>query len=191
MVDIASIKGGAAHKYLIEWIEKNLGDVPGDVIEIGAFVGHFTARLSEWANKRGKFVYAVDCFDTEHDEAMGDFYIDWVDGKSQYDAYKKNIDSCHNVYTIPVDSTRMAFLPPRGFCLAYIDGGHTFDVVLSDFNFVMARMNYGGIVIFDDYQHDLPEVTRAINHIRDHWRTLISQTWKMQHISLAIRLGEA
>jgi predicted O-methyltransferase YrrM len=47
--------------------------------------------------------------------------------------------------------------------LAFVDGWHTFDQVVTEFYFINRMLAIGGVVIFDDA--DLPGVNRVLRHI--------------------------
>jgi len=89
-------------------------------------------------------------------------------GKSQAGDvhYKKcvrrmeGIQHTHNLtWTLHKGFTTDTLITPRKFDLAYIDGGHSYETVLHDYN----MLKDSHIIIFDDY--NLNEVKRAVDSI--------------------------
>lgn len=184
-------KADSTYDALIEFMLQNCQAAKGDILEIGAFCGHFTRILAEAFSDR--MVYAVDVFDPTYDEhTMGDRYTTWLDGQDQLTVYRKNIAKHENVITIMCDSANLykCALFSGPIKIAYIDGGHSFASVSKDFGFVWARLPIGGLAVFDDYDYDLPGVTDAIDGCVKVLRSDGKKytTWRLENLkSFAIR----
>lgn len=161
MGEVISQKGDAVYDALIEFMKSNVECICGDVLEIGSFCGHFTRKLSDAF--KGSIVFSVDVFDPSYDEIMGDLYVRWLNGVSQFEEYRLNIKNLTNVVTLVCDSALLRDVRLTSLKIAYIDGGHSYSTVSKDFGIAWGLLKHGGLVVFDDYDHDLPNVTRAIN----------------------------
>ena len=159
--------------------------VDGDVVEIGVFLGGGTYKLARFLEERApsKRVYAIDIFDPDFDATpstggftMADFYDKLLRGRSQRAVYDDVTRGLANLTTIEGDS-RTVDIPARKVCFAYIDGNHEPEYVRSDFERVWERTSPGGVVAFDDYGDDLPEVTRAVNELVGAHSAEIARVW--------------
>ncbi len=157
--------------------ERRLGSVEGDVVEVGAFLGGGTYKLATYlARKRSrKIVYAVDVFDATvdkstciHGQVMADMYAKAISsvgmGLSQWEVFSRVTSTCRNVRVIKGD-TKHIELPMDRISLAFIDGNHQPSYVRNDFYLVWPKLAVGGVIAFDDYGHDLPQVTSTINEL--------------------------
>jgi SAM-dependent methyltransferase len=160
------------YEVLLEEIERfGLDRLDGDVLEIGAFLGGGSAKLSGWFGLRSpqKRVIVVDVFDPNFDStttvegwAMHDLYASALDGRSQRAVFDEVTRSCGNLTVISGDSTSID-LPATRLAFAFVDGSHVPEDVRSDFKRVWERLSPGGIVAFHDYGADLPGVTRTLH----------------------------
>ena len=153
----------------------------GDLVEIGVFLGGGVQQLARLAPH--KRVVAVDLFapgadltPTVDGSPMAAIYRDVLgegDQRALYDAVVAGLD---NVVTVVGDSAEVE-LPVERVAFAHIDGNHDPAYVRSDFEKVWARTVPGGIVAFDDYGHDLPQVTAAIDALRTERAPEIARFW--------------
>ncbi len=166
-------------------LQKEVYKLEGDFVEIGAFLGVGTYKLSKLleALKVDKKVYAIDIFDIRFDESinidkkkMSEIYKEIIGEENQYEIYRKNIKDCKNVVTIIGDSKKIK-LPCKKVSFAFIDGNHSPEYVKSDFYLVWNKMVSKGIVAFDDYGHDLPQVTETIHQIIGEQKDKILKIW--------------
>lgn len=163
------------YEVLIEFIKKNkILNVRGDLLEIGAFLGGGTRKLSSFLSKAspGKQLWVIDVFDptfdwttNTHGDSMSHLYANALarfNGKSQWEIFQANTRNCKNVKVIKSDS-RLADVGNANLCFAFIDGNHDPDYVQSDFRLAWTHLNSGGVIAFDDYGKDLPQTTKAID----------------------------
>ncbi len=165
----------AGYEWLIKTCEEEgVMKLQGDLIEVGSFVGGGTRKLSNYAKRFGKKVYAVDIFNSSADlttcekgVSMADIYVECSQrlGLTIFEAYWFNVGKCSNVITVRKDSKNIRFSPGRRFCFGFIDGNHSPEYVANDFYLVWNHLVHGGIVAFHDYGHDLPQVTKTINKL--------------------------
>jgi len=166
-------------------IQQKLYQLEGDFIEIGAFLGGGTYKLSKLLEKLrvNKKIYAIDIFNPEFDktictrgEAMSELYKRILEGKDQYEIYKEVTKNCRNVVTLIGDSKKIT-IPCRKIAFAYIDGNHSPEYVRNDFYLVWSKLVSSGIVAFDDYGYDLPQVTKTVNQLIDEQSDKIFKVW--------------
>jgi hypothetical protein len=159
--------------------------VPGDVLEIGVFLGGGTYKLCRFLEHRApeKRVYALDVFDPDFDASpclggipMTRLYQGALKGGSQRDIYQRVTTKCRNLTTLEGDSAAVP-VPEVPLCLAFIDGNHAREYVRSDFELVWKRLSVGGVVCLHDYGHDLPEVTAEIHRLIGRYAEQIARVW--------------
>jgi len=170
------------YESLIDYINKRrLYRLEGDIVEIGAFVGGGTVKLAKLAHAYSKKVFVVDIFDPMNDRTatingttMSDIYLAFLEGKSQYQSYCENTNSCDNIVTIKEDSKKVKFPSNQRFMFGFIDGNHQPEYVRNDFLLVWNRLVSGGVMGLHDYKSELPEVTRTIDQLLDEKRSEIA-----------------
>ncbi|MGB9830892.1 MAG: class I SAM-dependent methyltransferase [Fervidicoccus fontis] len=149
-------------------------ELPGDIIEVGSFVGGGTRKLARYALQFKKRVYAVDIFKPSADLTtcekgvrMADLYTDYLQklGLTMFEAYWFNVSKYSNVITIPKDSKEVKFRASQKFCFGFIDGNHSPEYVVNDFYLVWNSLVPDGIIAFHDYGYDLPQVTETIDNL--------------------------
>lgn len=194
MGEVISQKGDVTYNALIEFMEENICRCWGDVLEIGAFCGHFTRRLAEWFDDCS--VFAIDVFEPEHDKTIGKLYKQWLNGENQFEEYRRNIAGLNNVITVVCDSKNLHhhlwFVD--GLKAVYIDGGHDYETVKMDFEFAWNNLEVGGVIVLDDYKHNLPDVTRAIDDSIERLKSIgracgsTIKVWHLQELTaMAVR----
>jgi hypothetical protein len=157
----------------------------GDFVEIGAFLGggvYQLARLLEHAGANGR-VIAIDIFAPQADETrctrgrtMAEIYAELLPHADQREVYDAVVAPCRNVVTIAGDSADVE-IPSEAIAFAHVDGNHDPEYVRGDFERVWGRMVPGGVVAFDDYGHDLPEVTETVDALRREHAGEIADSW--------------
>lgn len=166
-------------------LQHKIYQLAGDFVEIGAFLGGGTYKLSRLLRKLGldKKIYAIDIFNPDFDKSMctqrltmSELYMRTLRGLNQYEVYKKITKGFDNVVTIMGDSMKIT-LPCQKICFAYIDGNHNPDYIRNDFYIIWDKLVSGGVVAFDDYGYDLPQVTETIHGLIGENRGKIEKIW--------------
>lgn len=163
----------AGYEIIIDFLDKYLDSgVIGNVLEIGAFMGGGTQKLGKWAEKHNKRIYVIDIFKVDSDntqtlkgETMRDLYKKSLNGRELYSIFLQNTKNLNNLIVFRSDSKNTTLDPKLQFCFAFIDGNHSYEYVLNDFNLAWQLISNGGWVGLHDYDHDLQSVTRAIDEI--------------------------
>ncbi len=160
------------YEILLDQVDKQkIIELDGDFVEIGCFLGGGTYKLCKYleVNKSSKKVYALDIFSPSFDKTkclsgkkMSSIYMSKLKEKNQLELYKKITKNCNNLITLVGDSKKVE-LPLKKISFAYIDGNHSAEYVRNDFNLVWRKLVKGGVISFDDYGYDLPNVTKQIN----------------------------
>ena len=125
---------------------------PSTIVEIGTWRGINAAKMIERANRYKPVKYiGFDLFedltaDIKTEEFNGKAYTSLNEAKTNisrltqnYDLVKGNTKDTIPIYIFP----EIDFL--------YIDGGHSFETIESDWNNTKQYLNKDSIVIFDDY----------------------------------------
>ena len=166
-------------------LKERVYELDGDFVEIGVFLGGGTYKISKLLEqlKSSKKLYAIDIFDPSFDmtictqgKTMEELYGRILKGKDQRYLYNKTIKSCKNIVTIAGNSKQVE-LPCEKIAFAFIDGNHSPDYVKNDFYKVWEKMVSKGIVAFDDYGYDLPQVTKTIDELLKEEEQNILKTW--------------
>ena len=177
------------YEVLVSYIqERELMKLPGDLIEIGSFVGRGTAKLAYFAKKFGKKVYTIDIFDIDMDKQkdvsgvrMSDIYQSYLERikMDQWQAYHCMIKGLSNVVTIRKDSAKVKFPTDKRFMFGFIDGNHTPEYVMSDFYLVWRNLVSDGVVAFHDYGGSIPQVTTTVDSLISKHRKEINKIVKL------------
>lgn len=167
----------AGYDILLQYIQRHcLYKLPGDIAEIGAFMGGGTRKLGEFFKGYGKKIIVVDLFDPSYDntenergEAMSSIYRLILGNRDLMGIFSKNIARLKNVVVYRTDSKKMIFNDDMRLCFSIIDGNHDPSYVKNDFKLLWEKTVNGGAVALHDYGGDLPQVTSAIDSlIRDY-----------------------
>lgn len=177
----------AGYDLLLQYIQRHrLYNLPGDIAEIGAFMGGGTRKLGEFFKDYGKKVIVVDVFDPSFDhtlnergEAMSDIYKIILGNKDLMDIFNRNTAHLENIVVNRTDSQEMVFNGDTKLCFSVIDGNHNPAYVKNDFELVWGRTVRGGAVAMHDYGGDLPQVTTAINDLLKKYEAEIDKIEKM------------
>jgi hypothetical protein len=165
--------------------QHGLQHVPGDIVEIGVFLGGGTYKLCRWfeAQAPDKRVIAIDVFDPDFDvtastdgDTMAALYEGWLAGRDQRAVFDEVTGACTNLTVLAADSAAVE-LPAEAVAFAYVDGHHSAEYVRSDFELVWRRLSPGGVVGFDDYGGNLPEVTRTLHRLIGEHADEIARGW--------------
>ena len=159
--------------------------VPGDIVEIGVLLGGGTYKLCHWAalNAPNKQVISIDIFDATVDvtlcaggKTMAALYEEALAGRDQREVFDEVTRDCTNLTVIAEDSARVE-LPCEQIAFAYVDGNHSAPYVRSDFELVWSKLSPGGVVGFDDYGGDIPEVTHTLHELLGEHATEVARVW--------------
>lgn len=176
-------------------IQERLYEIEGDFVEIGAFLGGGTYKLSMLLQSRApdKRLYSIDIFDPTSDlsrsecgHTMADAYVAHLEGKTQREAYDSVTRDCRNVVTLAQDS-RSVNIPSQAVAFAYIDGNHSSEYVRNDFYLVWPKLSPGGVIAFDDYESDLPQVTQTIHVLIGENAGQIKKVWRTGVKTIAVK----
>lgn len=193
------------YETLIDFMKaRRILERPGDVVEIGAFLGGGTLKLSRYLRKRypGKKLFVVDIFEpgfdltrTEEGRPMTEIYslaLGRYGNKTQWEIFSEVTRGCRNITVLKGDS-RAAVLPCGAVCFAFIDGNHDAVYVESDFRLVWEKLSPGGAVAFHDYDYNLPEVTKKVDELAEKCAREISATFhdREKHIFFLVRADAA
>jgi GT2 family glycosyltransferase len=166
-------------------LDRRLHELGGDIVEVGVFVGGGVQQLARLWDRLapGRKVFAVDIFAPEEDQTAADtgvtmagIYDAVLRGRSQRSVYDAVVAGCPNVETVEGDSATVE-IPTDAIAFAHIDGNHDPEYVRSDFERLWDRVLPGGVVAFDDYGHDLPEVTATVDALRTERAGEIAEFW--------------
>lgn len=162
------------YEALINFLNANrILDLPGDLVEIGAFCGGGTYKLGKFLSRKAarKKVYVIDCFDIGRDMTectagtqMTQLYSRQLDGRSQKEVFYEVTRGLSNIEVIEEDS-KCARIPAETVCFAFVDGNHAPEYVRNDFYLVWGKLAPGGVVAFHDYGYDLPPVTAVLDKL--------------------------
>jgi GT2 family glycosyltransferase len=166
-------------------LERRLHELDGDLVEIGVFLGGGIQQLARLWERLApdRKVLAVDLFElgADHTPAatgikMDDIYRTVLGGHDQRAVYDLVVAECRNVQTISGDST-VVDIPTERISFAHIDGNHDPAYVRSDFERLWPKVAPGGVVAFDDYGLDLPDVTATVDALRAERAPEIADFW--------------
>jgi hypothetical protein len=179
-------------------VERGILDVPGDFVEIGAFLGGGTYKLAKLLERRpAKRLVVMDIFHPDVDVtecsegiAMRDVYADWTKqrtgGRNQREVFDEVTRGLGNIDVV-VGDTALTKIPSARIAFAFIDGNHDPAYVRSDFEKVWAKLSPGGLVAFHDYGFNLPQVTEAIHRLIGEHAAGLSRVWPEDLIMFAQR----
>jgi predicted O-methyltransferase YrrM len=154
----ASAYGAAfQHERIRAVAEHCVKHYPGDIIEIGCYLGKTTKVLAQVAAAAGRRVIALDPWESGTQNCSG-----W-----EFQEFQKNIHE----YGTHIDIIRSSSLLPeaisavkaRELCVAFVDGLHTYDAALTDIRTVS---HCRGLIIVDDvsYSREVMMAMRAGAH---------------------------
>ena len=177
------------YENLIRFVEeRGLHNSPGDIVEIGAYMGGGTAKLAEFARRYAKRVFAIDTFDASLDETMspkgvraGEVYQAFLYGESMLKVYQETTRGFDNIITIKADSRTVKFPEDQKFIFGFVDGCHQEEYVENDFHLIWPKLVSGGVLGFHDYRFDdWPGVTKAVDRLIETYKNEISETHQIE-----------
>ncbi len=194
-VAVPYINGAQYHRFLPDLIRRGVFGVPGDVLEIGAFVGVGTSKLACVARKYNKKVFALDVFQLGFDftkcmagVAMNDYYSNDLGEHSLWALYEKNTRRWRDcIVTVRGDTMHTSLPPNTRLCFAFIDGNHDPAYVRHDFETAWSHLSSGGVLGLDDYGFDLPQDTATIDRLMEEHSEQIATFWRLEPKQIFMR----
>ncbi len=173
------------YETLIEYIgENNIQNLDGNFLEIGAFMGGGTKKLSRFANSFGKKLFVIDIFNPDFDptpndrgEPMNWIYRKILGPKNLRDVFEANTKNEKNIIVYSDDSKKVNLPYDLKLCFTFVDGNHGPEYVKNDFRLAWDKTISGGIVAYHDYGGDLPQTTQAIKEMIEENKISISRTF--------------
>jgi hypothetical protein len=153
------------HYHILFDIANTFGDKKINYVEIGAYAGGSSCLMLQRLNTTiisidlGEPISKEVVFSNIIEYKNNNNYYKYIQGNSQTQETKdKVIETLSNSrvlgYTNKID-------------VLFIDGDHSFDGVLADFNMYVDLVDVGGFIVFDDYNDIVysPEVKQAVDSI--------------------------
>lgn len=147
-----------------------LATLPGDLLELGAWLGFGTARMAALARDGGKRVHAVDWFLVDFGNPASvtaesaQRYLTLYAGMTQRQVFDRNTRGLDNVVVHDGDISVLTFAPEQRFVLSVIDAAKGFDQNRQYVALAWQHTVPGGVVMVDDYGNpDAPELTAAVD----------------------------
>lgn len=153
------------HYHILYDIANTFGDKKINYVEIGAYAGGSSCLMLQRLNTTiisidlGEPISKEVVFSNIIEYKNNNNYYKYIQGNSQTQETKdKVVETLSNSrvlgYTNKID-------------VFFIDGDHSFDGVLADFNMYSDLVNIGGYVIFDDYNDSVhsPDVKLAVDSL--------------------------
>jgi predicted O-methyltransferase YrrM len=153
--------------------------VPADqaIVEIGAYHGKSTAYLALAAREGGgQTVITVDTWSEDHSEwrsavaahipspTFEEFtrQLTWIGLIDQVEPHEGE-----SVVTAMEYEQALKDEDVNPIGLLYVDGDHSYEAVMADFDAWKRSMAPEGVIIFDDYNKSNPGVVKALRELRD------------------------
>lgn len=168
------------HTHILYDIRTLLGEKPINYVEIGSYCGGSAAILLKHPYET--HLYCIDPLNLPITHYNG--------VKNQHDTLKDNLEKYKNTgntnstYTIlPHYSHNLDLSLIPDIDILFIDGGHLYNEVMSDFLKYHNRLNKGGFIIFDDYLDwkYSPDVKRAVDDIVNDWSNIYEVIGSLQN----------
>jgi cephalosporin hydroxylase len=156
--------------------------VPADraIVEVGAYHGKSTAYLALAAREGGgQTVITIDTWSEENSAwrssvmeripspsiAKFQEQLTWIGLIDQVEPHQGTSVEVAAEY---VEALQLGDVDPIG--LLYVDGDHSYEDVMADFESWREAMHKEGIMLFDDYTRTNPGVVKALRELRDSGR---------------------
>ena len=141
-----------------------------NILETGTARG-FSAICMAKALSDSKFEGSILTMDVlpHNKEMFWNCAADHTSGKQTRQNLLKNWTDLSDRYIIFLQGFTKHILPKLALTrihFAFLDGAHTYDDVLFEFNNISKRQKEGDIIVFDDYNEtDFPGIVKAVNYI--------------------------
>jgi predicted O-methyltransferase YrrM len=153
------------HTYILYDIRTILGKTKNTYLEIGSYVGSSASLLL--AHEYDTDVICVDpcCLNPIH----------YNGSDTQYNTLMKNLNNVTTTNKFDILKKYSGDIEIQNYLIKnnikidmlFIDGDHSYQGVINDWNNYNKHVNKGGFIIFDDYNDTVfsPEVKKAVNDI--------------------------
>lgn len=147
------------------------------IVELGSYHGKSTAYLALAAREGGgQTVVAIDTWSEEFSDWRSSVMeripsptfekfteqLTWIGLIDQVEPHQStSVEAGHDYYTALLDGD----VDPIG--LLYVDGDHSYEAVMADYEAWSKSLAPEGIILFDDYTKTNPGVVKALRELRD------------------------
>lgn len=153
------------HYHILFDIANTFGDKKINYVEIGAYAGGSSCLMLQRLNTTtisidlGEPIPKVVVFENIIEYKNNNNYYKYIQGNSQTIETKNQVIQILNNSKVLGYSDKIDVL--------FIDGDHSLNGVLADFNLYSDLVNIGGYIVFDDYYDDVhsPDVKKALDEI--------------------------
>jgi cephalosporin hydroxylase len=164
VVQIASNVATFHHHYHIIFdLAETFGESKINYVEIGAFAGGSSCLMLQRLNTT---VISVDLGEPISKEVVFENVINYKNNNNYYKYIQGNsqvIETKNQVIEALSNSRVLGY--SNKINLLFIDGDHSYEGVIADFNMYSDLVSFGGYIVFDDYNDNLysPEVKQAVD----------------------------
>jgi hypothetical protein len=153
------------HYHILFDIAETFGDKKINYVEIGAYAGGSSCLMLQRLNTTivsidlGEPIPKGVVFENVINYKNNNNYYKYIQGNSQIIETKNEVIGALNNSRVLGYSNKIDLL--------FIDGDHSFDGVIADFNMYSDLVAIGGYIVFDDYYDDVhsPDVKKALDEI--------------------------
>jgi len=153
------------HYHILYDIATTFGDKKINYVEIGAYAGGSSCLMMQRLNTTiisvdlGEPISKGVVFENIINYKSNNNYYKYIQGNSQLQETKDLVIQTLNNSKILGHTDKIDIL--------FIDGDHSLDGVLNDFNLYKDLVNVGGYIVFDDYYDNVhsPDVKKALDEI--------------------------
>jgi len=153
------------HYHILLDIADTFGEKKINYVEIGAYAGGSSCLMLQRLNTTivsidlGEPIPKGVVFENVINYKNNNNYYKYIQGNSQIIETKNEVIGALNNSRVLGYSNKIDLL--------FIDGDHSFDGVIADFNMYSDLVAIGGYIVFDDYYDDVhsPDVKKALDEI--------------------------
>lgn len=151
------------HYHILYDIANTFGDKKINYVEIGAYAGGSSCLMLQRLNTT---IISVDLGEPISKEVVFSNIIEYKNNNNYYKYIQGNsqIQETKDKVIETLSNSRVLGYSNK-IDILFIDGDHSFDGVLADFNMYSDLVNIGGYVVFDDYNDSVhsPDVKLAVD----------------------------